>query len=69
MQIPSLNHHPFKEQIEKSGLRLWQVAKVVGRSDSNVSRMLNGIVPMPSEIEAKIRELLAETKKPIVVTK
>ena len=69
MQIPSLNPHPFKEQVEKSGLRLWQVAKVIGRSDSNVSRMLNGIVPMPSKIEAEIRELLAETKKTIAVTK
>lgn len=64
MQIPSLNPHPLKAEITKSGLKIWQVAKAVNRSDSNVSRILNGIVPMPQEIESVIRKLLAEIKKP-----
>ena len=58
--------HPLKAEIEKVHLRLWQLSKATGLSDSTLCRMLNGLVPMPEKIESKIREILDEIKQPLV---
>jgi lambda repressor-like predicted transcriptional regulator len=69
MQIPSLNPHPLKAEITESGLKLWQVSEVTGISIPHLSAILNRHYPMPEGVEAKIRELLDEVKKPPVACK
>jgi hypothetical protein len=69
MQIPQVVSHPLKEEVRSLGLTNWLVGKAIGRSDATVSKMLNGITPMPKEVEAGIRELLNEVRKSLVTCK
>jgi len=51
--------HPLKSLILKS-YRLWQLRKLLGGrpSEGQLSRFLNGIDPMPAELEASLKKLL-----------
>ena len=56
--IPQINPHPLKAQLLKK-LRLWQIRKMIGGSpdEGSLSRYLNGIRPMPAEVEEKLQGL------------
>ena len=65
--------HPLKSSILKS-YRLWQARKLLGGSPSEgkLCRFLNGIDPMPAELEASLQDLLkrneaAATEMPSVL--
>jgi hypothetical protein len=42
--------HPLKDEVKKARLRLWELQKVTGIDESQLSRMLNGIYPMTPEV-------------------
>lgn len=70
MEIPAFNPHPLKEQIKKSGLRYWQLSKMLGGpSAPHIGNMLNGIYPMSEGVENGLRHILAEIKRPLVSVK
>lgn len=71
MEIPAFNPHPLKEQVKKSGLRYWQLSRMLGGSPSgaHIGNMLNGIYPMTDEVENGLRHILAKIKKPLVSCK
>ena len=52
--------HPLKNQFTKSGVCLWQLQRFLGGrpSESRLSRMMNGIIPMSPAVEAGVREVL-----------
>jgi len=52
------NEHPFKKEIRKRGIRLWQLRNLTGYSEARLGRFLNGIDPMPYDIERLLRTLL-----------
>lgn len=54
--------HYLKTEIRKRKLRLWQIRHLLGGhpSESKLSRMLNGIEPMPRTIEIQINFILAQ---------
>jgi len=67
--IPICMQHPLKDEVKKARLRLWELQKVTGIDESQLSRMLNGIYPMTPEVETGIKQLLDEIKKPLVSVK
>lgn len=63
MQLPTRTEHPLKKQlINEYGLRLWQLSKMTGKSVSYIYNVLNGIIEMPPEIEAKLRAIVNEIR-------
>lgn len=70
MEIPALNPHPLKAKIKNSGLRYWQLSKMLGGpSASHIGNMLSGIYPMSEEVENGLRHILDEIKQPQVICK
>ncbi len=62
MEQISTTPHPLYAQIKEKGIRQWQLRRMLGGSpvESKLSRMLNGIDPMPESLEQKIRTILKE---------
>ena len=60
MILPQLKPHPLKREVRAAGLRLWQVKELCGGkvSESQLSRMLSGIIPMKKEVEARLTEVV-----------
>jgi len=52
------NQHPLKKEIRERQIRLWQLRDHTGASEPKLSRYLNGIDPMPEDLERRIKELL-----------
>jgi hypothetical protein len=52
--------HPLKKEVQKRGITLWMLRDALnGRpSEFKLSRMLNGIEPMPHIIESEIKECI-----------
>jgi hypothetical protein len=71
MQNLLVTPHPLKVEIKKLHLQLWKIRKALGGSPSEavLSRALSGIVPMPEELESKIRDIVSEYQQPIVTCK
>jgi hypothetical protein len=67
--IPTCTPHPLKSEVKKARLRLWEIQKITGIDESQLSRMLNGIITMTPEVETGIRQLLDEVKQPLVTCK
>jgi hypothetical protein len=66
-----VQEHPLKAEIKKLKLQLWKIRRALGGSPSEtyISRALNGIDPMTEELESKIREIISEYKRPLVIVK
>jgi len=62
MQNLLIAPHYLKEEVKKSRLKLWELQRITGIHEPQLSRMLNGIQRMPEEAENKIKELLEEIK-------
>ncbi len=64
IKLPQKVEHPFKQMLKKRGIRMWQICQILGYQDSVLSRQLNGIRPMPEDVENLIRKILetADTK-------
>lgn len=62
MEQINVTSHPLYLQIKEKGLRQWQLRKLLGGSptESKLSRMLNGIDPMPESLEQRIKSILEE---------
>ena len=60
MEQVSINPHPLYAQVKEKGLRQWQLRKLLGGSpvESKLSRILNGIDPMPKPLEDRIKNIL-----------
>ncbi len=60
MEQISITTHPLYAQIKERGIRQWQLRKLLGGhpTESKISRMLNGIDPMPEKLEQRIRNIL-----------
>jgi hypothetical protein len=64
MQLPTFIEHPLKKQILKEcELHYWQLSKMIGKSTSYLSQMLNGIRPMPPELEQKLQTIVDEVHR------
>jgi len=66
MQNLLITPHYLREEVKKSRVRLWELQKITGVHEPQLSRMLNGIQRMPEEVECKIKELLEEVKQSFV---
>ena len=58
--IPQRKSHPLKGEIRRLELAYWQVRSLLGGhpSEATLSRYLNGIEPMPKDIEEKLEEVV-----------
>jgi len=58
--LPQTRPHPLKLKIRQRQIAYWQLRKALGGrpSEATICRMLNGIDPLPEEIEARIRDIL-----------
>lgn len=50
--------HPYKEMLKKRKIRLWMIRKFCDVPESQLSRYLNGIDPMPPRLDDLIGSLL-----------
>lgn len=55
-----MNNQDIREEVTKSGLRLWQVAERYGCNDGNFSRKLRH--ELPKEEKERIRQIIRELK-------
>lgn len=73
MEIPRFDEHPFKRELQRRGLTLWQVNRLLGNkiSDSFLCRMLNGVCRMDKEVETGLQKIIDELDptKPIIMVK
>lgn len=71
IEIPIMTPHPFKAEFKKANIKLWQLHRLLGGKPSggHICNMLNGLVPMPPEVENKLQEILAEIKQPLTSCK
>ena len=62
MPLPQAIPHPLKKEIKKKSIRLWQVRHFIENraTEGQLSRMLNGIVPMPDDIETIIKRRIKQ---------
>ena len=74
MEQTRLNHfeiHPLKSELVSFGIRQYDICKTLGISQAYISKMLNGLSPMPKAIEEKIRKILtglkSRNRKPILM--
>ena len=52
------NQHYLKAEFRKRKIRLWQLRDLTGVSECRLSRYLNGIDPMPAELEQQLWKIL-----------
>jgi hypothetical protein len=59
--IPQRKSHPLKGEIRRLELAYWQVRFLLGGhpSEATLSRYLNGVEPIPKDIEEKLEEVVA----------
>ena len=59
--ILNTEKHPITKEIEKHGLALWQVRRLLGGlpAEGTLSRMFRCIQPMPADLEKKLSDALA----------
>jgi len=59
-ELLTTQYHPITTEIERHGLRLWQVVRLLGGSPSEgtLSRMFRGITQMPPALEKKLADAL-----------
>ena len=50
---------PLKKELKRQKIAYWQLREALGLSEFKISRMLNGIEPMPQEVEQEIKRILA----------
>ncbi|HOX99041.1 MAG TPA: hypothetical protein PLJ49_07550, partial [Smithella sp.] len=50
--------HPFKEALKKKKIKLWQLRKICGVPESQLSRYMNGIDIMPRELESLLEAII-----------
>jgi len=50
--------HPFKDIIEQLGIKQFDLAHSLGIQQSKLSKILNGIEKMPTNVEQEIQALL-----------
>jgi hypothetical protein len=50
--------HPLKKEIRYRRLKLWQLRNLTGVSESKLSRYLNGVDPMPFQLEQRLERIL-----------
>ena len=60
--IPQRKSHPLKGEIRRLELAYWQVRSLLGGYpfEATLSRYLNGIDPMPKDVEEKLQQVVAE---------
>ena len=61
MKIPEHKPHYLKSEIQRRGLKLWQVKKLLGKdafSEGKLSRCLNGIDEMPAKLEIALKKIM-----------
>jgi len=58
--LPKVTPHYLQSSIRKRQIPLWQLRLALGNSmsEAKLSRILNGIEPMPPELEKKIKRIL-----------
>lgn len=52
------NQHPLKKEFRRRRIKLWQLRNWTGVSESNLSRYLNRIDPMPGNVERRLEEIV-----------
>ena len=57
--------HKFKELVHECGIRQHDLSLSLGISQSHLSRQLNGITPMPNEVEMDIAHILHKAQQVI----
>lgn len=62
ISLPQPTPSPLLGDLQKNRIRLWQLARITGRSTWSLSMMLRGLIPMPADIEAKIRDVLRQVE-------
>jgi hypothetical protein len=60
MNVFKPREHPLKSEVRRHGLRLYQLAPVLGASEATISRCLNGVQKMPEEMEQNLLKLIVE---------
>lgn len=57
--------HPLFQEVRRHKIPLWKLRRMLGGSPSEctISRMLNGIDPMPADIESGIKRIIDEAKR------
>ena len=65
LDIPKYNPHHLKQELQTLGLSLWQIRERIGGQPSEVklSRYLNGIESLPSALEKRLKQILANLKE------
>ena len=60
--VPQHTPHPLKRRIRTQRLALWQIKQLLGGAPSEclISRVLNGIEPMPGDVERRLTAILDE---------
>ena len=56
--------HPLKAIVQEKKIPYWMLARMIGsvRSECWISRALNGIQPMPLELERKLTDALSRVQ-------
>ena len=62
--IPQIEPHPFREPLMRK-LHLWQIRRMLGGApnEGTINRYLNGIWPMPKELEKKLHTLVKQVQE------
>lgn len=51
------NQHPLKRIFRRRRIKLWQLRDWTGVSESYLSRYLNGVEPMPGNVERRLENI------------
>ena len=62
MKFQQPNPHPLKTVVRSKYITLWQLTNMLGNQKGldppKLSRFLNGVEPMPKEIEKQIQDII-----------
>lgn len=56
--------HPYRKILNDVGIMQFDLTNTLNVHQSNLSKQLRGILPMPETIESEIREILDKLQKP-----
>ena len=58
IRLNEFTEHPYKSQISAIGIQQFDLSRSLGVHQSALSKQLNGIDPMPSNVENEIQAIL-----------
>jgi len=65
IKMPTKKIHPLRERVKKYRMKLWQIQELVDPRFSipQISRFLDGTIPMHPEFEKNLRAVLDQIEK------